>query len=192
MELGARHGWPLTEADVIELFIGRSNDSVMHHIIERVGDERARLWRDEYMPMHITAVDAGLVPVPGIIEALDAITVATCVASGGTHDKMRHTLGVSGLYTRFDGRIFSASEVDRGKPAPDLFLHAAERMGVPPERCVVVEDSRPGVQAARAAGMRSFGYAGGVTPAAWLEGPGTTVFTDMRHLPELLAARPSI
>jgi beta-phosphoglucomutase-like phosphatase (HAD superfamily) len=76
--------------------------------------------------------------------------------------------------------------VANGKPAPDLFLHAAERMGVAPERCVVVEDSRSGVEAARAAGMRALGYAGGLTPADWLEGPGTTVFTDMAELPDLV------
>lgn len=101
---------------------------------------------------------------------------------------MRHTLGRTGLYERFAGRIHSATEVSRGKPAPDLFLHAARRMGVDPAACAVVEDSRPGVQAARAAGMRAFGYAGGLTPAGRLEGPGTVVFDDMRRLPALLTA----
>ncbi|GAA2920791.1 hypothetical protein GCM10020221_16210 [Streptomyces thioluteus] len=74
----------------------------------------------------------------------------------------------------------------RGKPAPDLFLHAARTMGVEPSRCAVVEDSRYGVRAARAAGMRSFGYCGGLTPAEWLAGEGTVVFDDMRALPGLL------
>jgi beta-phosphoglucomutase-like phosphatase (HAD superfamily) len=101
---------------------------------------------------------------------------------------MRLTLGLTGLLDRFDGRIFSATEVERGKPAPDLFLHAAERSGVLPARCVVVEDSRSGVEAARAAGMRVLGYAGGITPRHWLEGAGTVVFDDMAALPELLAA----
>jgi beta-phosphoglucomutase-like phosphatase (HAD superfamily) len=71
--------------------------------------------------------------------------------------------------------------ISRGKPAPDLFLHAARQMGVDPAACVVVEDSRPGVQAARAAGMRAFGYAGGLTPAERLEGDDTVVFHDMRN-----------
>lgn len=75
-----------------------------------------------------------------------------------------------------------------GKPAPDLFLHAARSMGVDPARCAVVEDSRCGVQAARVAGMRSFGYCGGLPPASRLEGPGTVVFDDMRELPKLLEA----
>lgn len=78
-------------------------------------------------------------------EALDVITLPTCVASSGSHEKMRHTLGRTGLYERFAGRIFSATEVARGKPAPDLFLHAARRMGIDPAACAVVEDSRPGI-----------------------------------------------
>jgi beta-phosphoglucomutase-like phosphatase (HAD superfamily) len=101
---------------------------------------------------------------------------------------MRYTLGLTGLYDQFAGRIFSASEVARGKPEPDLFLHAAQRMGVAPVDCVVVEDSINGVKAARAAGMRVFGYGGGVTMAEKLRGPDTTVFEDMRLLPEMLDA----
>ncbi len=137
--------------------------------------------------MHTEAVDAGLTPVDGLPEALAAITLPTCVASSGSHEKMQQTLGRTGLYERFAGRIHSATEVARGKPAPDVFLYAARRMGVAPSACAVVEDSRPGVEAARAAGMRSFGYAGGLTPASHLVGPGTVVFTDMRDLPGLLA-----
>lgn len=95
-------------------------------------------------------MDAGLAPVEGLPEALDALTLPMCVASSGSHDKMRHTLGRTGLYERFAGRIYSATEVSRGKPAPDLFLHAARQMGVDPAACVVVEDSQPGVHAARA------------------------------------------
>jgi len=99
---------------------------------------------------------------------------------------MRLTLGLTGLYDRFKGRIFSATEVARGKPEPDLFLYAASRMGALPRDCIVIEDSANGVRAARAAGMRVMAYAGGVTPAAKLAGPGTTVFADMRDLPLLL------
>jgi beta-phosphoglucomutase-like phosphatase (HAD superfamily) len=100
---------------------------------------------------------------------------------------MRYTLGLARLYDRFAGRIFSASEVARGKPAPDLFLYAAERMGVDPTACAVVEDSRYGVEAARAAGMLALGFAGGLSAAEHLRGPGTLVFNDMRELPRLVA-----
>jgi beta-phosphoglucomutase-like phosphatase (HAD superfamily) len=95
-------------------------------------------------------------------------------------------LGLTGLYERFAGRIFSVEDVARGKPAPDLFLHAAERMGAKPAASVVVEDSRAGVEAARAAGMRVLAFAGGLSTAELLDGPNKIVFDDMRKLPWLL------
>ncbi|MDO3702436.1 HAD family hydrolase [Micromonospora sp. C28SCA-DRY-2] len=184
--LGAELGWPLTEAEVVERFIGRSSTSIGEQIAARLGQGVAATWAERFDLAHRQAVDAGLSAVDGINDALDEITQSTCVASSGTHEKMRHTLGRTGLYSRFEGRIFSATEVAHGKPAPDLFLHAAATMGVPPAACVVVEDSLYGVRAARAAGMRCFGYAGGLTPAHRLEGPDTVVFDDMRKLPALL------
>jgi beta-phosphoglucomutase-like phosphatase (HAD superfamily) len=111
------------------------------------------------------------------------------VASSSGHENLRYKLELTGLYERFAGHIFSASEVANGKPAPDLFLHAAERMGTDPVDCVVVEDSRYGVQAARAAGMDVLGFAGGVTSPDDLQGPRTIVFDDMSVLPQLLVHR---
>ncbi|MGA5816694.1 HAD family hydrolase [Kitasatospora sp. NPDC094028] len=186
--LVAELGWPLTEAEVIEKFVGRSEAANHAMLAERLGEEAATVFDKRFRELHAEAVDAELTPVDGLPQALDAITLPTCVASSGTHEKMRHTLGRTGLYGRFEGRIFSATEVGRGKPAPDLFLHAARSMGVDPAACVVVEDSGPGVTAARAAGMRALGYAGGVTAAERLAGPGTVVFDDMRDLPGLIAA----
>ncbi|MEV7533455.1 HAD family hydrolase [Streptomyces hydrogenans] len=187
--LGAELGWPITADEVVERFIGRSKESIVGQIAERLGAETAALWWSLLVRRHRDAVDTGLDPVDGLPEALAALTLPTCVASSGSHAKMRHTLGRTGLYAHFEGRIYSASEVSRGKPAPDLFLYAARRMGVDPAACAVVEGSGPGVAAARAAGMRAFGYAGGSTPAARLEGPDTVVFGDMRALPGLLAGR---
>ncbi|MEU2158185.1 HAD family hydrolase [Streptomyces sp. NPDC019396] len=187
--LGVELGWPLTEDEVVRRFIGRSHAAIRGQIAERLGEETAALWHKRFEQLHAEEVDAGLRPVDGLPEALDAIALPTCVASSGSHEKMRHTLGRTGLYERFAGRVFSATEVARGKPAPDLFLYAAERMGADPAACAVVEDSRPGVEAARAAGMRAFGYAGGLTPGERLTGPGTVVFDDMRTLPGLVAGR---
>jgi HAD superfamily hydrolase (TIGR01509 family) len=180
-------GWVLSEGEVIERFVGRSDDVVTAAIEAQLGRPLAADWLERFEPLYRQAFAAELKPVEGIVEALDQLTVRTCVASSGSHDKMRYTLGLTGLWDRFAGRIFSASEVARGKPAPDLFLHAAARMGVEPAACAVVEDSRYGVEAARAAGMRAFAFAGGVTPAERLRGPGTVVFTSMRALPALLA-----
>ncbi|MGW6705372.1 HAD family hydrolase [Streptomyces sp. NPDC054956] len=184
--LGAELGWPLTRDEAIDRFVGRSKQSIIDQIADRLGDETAGLWWERLIRRHEEAVDAELTAIPGIAEALDAISLPTCVASNGSHDKLRQVLGRTGLYERFAGRLHSAADVARGKPAPDLFLYAAERMGVDPAACAVVEDSRSGVEAARAAGMRAFGYAGGLTPAARLAGPGTVVFHDMRELPHLL------
>lgn len=128
-----------------------------------------------------------LQPVDGIVEALDLIEWPTCVASSGTHDKLRFTLGLAGLWPRFEGRIYSASEVAAGKPAPDLFLHAASRLGWSPDRFVVVEDRLHGVQAGLAARMSVVAYSGGVTTAARLAQDGVTVIDDMRDLPDVLA-----
>ncbi|MGV9310661.1 HAD family hydrolase [Streptomyces sp. NPDC003691] len=188
--LGAELGWPLTEAEVTEQFIGRSVADNFARIADRVGPDRAALWRERFARLHRTAVEDGLAPVEGVVDALDTLeelAVPVCVASGGSHETMRLTLGRTGIRRYFEGRVFSADEVAAGKPAPDLFLYAAGRIGVHPSACVVVEDSSHGVQAARAAGMRALGYAGGLTPAARLAGPGTTVFDDMRQLPGLLA-----
>jgi HAD superfamily hydrolase (TIGR01509 family) len=184
----AELGWPLTQADIIERFTGRT-DEYMHEAIEaQLGGRLPGDWKDQFQRRYREAFAADLHPVDGILEALDQITVPTCVASSGSHDKLRFTLGHTGLYARFEGRIFSGKEVANGKPAPDLFLHAAARMGADPAACAVVEDTLWGVLSARAAGMRAFGYAGGLTPAHRLEGPATRVFHDMRELPALIAA----
>jgi HAD superfamily hydrolase (TIGR01509 family) len=180
-------GWPMGEDEIVERFVGRSTADMGAAIGEHLGRPLPEDWEAPYRRLYEDAFERGLTPVDGVVEALDALTLPTCVASSSSQDGLRHKLGLTGLYERFEGRIFSAAEVAHGKPAPDLFLHAARTLGVAPERCVVVEDSRYGVAAARAAGMRAFGYAGGLTPAAWLQGPLTTVFTDMRKLPALLS-----
>jgi len=183
----AELGWPMTEAEVVERFMGRSDEEMTADIEAHLGRRLPASWEEPFRHLYREAFAAELEPVAGVVEALDAIAIPTCVASSGTHEKIRFTLGLTGLYERFAGRIFSVSDVARGKPAPDLFLHAAARIGVPPAQCAVVEDSRYGVEAARAAGMRAFGYAGGLAPKGALAGPQTIVFEDMRELPGLLA-----
>jgi len=179
-------GWDVTEGE-IERYVGRSNEYMLEDLAKRHGRSIDFDWAERYFPVFEVAVAAELKPVPGIVEALNRIEVPTCVASSGSHQRMRLTLGATGLYERFEGRIFSGEEVGRGKPAPDLFLRAASEMGVEPGYCIVVEDTGPGVQAARAAGMMALGYAGGLSRREWLEGPGTTVFSDMADLPGLIA-----
>jgi HAD superfamily hydrolase (TIGR01509 family) len=185
----AEVGLHLSEQEIIDRYVGRS-PSVMRGAIEaHLGHPLPDDWAAHSRPRYAEAFERELEPIDGIVDALDAISAATCVASSSEPDELVFKLKLTGLYERFAGRIFSAVEVPNGKPAPDLFLHAAQRMGIDPGACAVVEDSQYGVQAARAAGMAAFGYTGSVTPARMLEGPGTTVFDDMRQLPRLLQSR---
>jgi HAD superfamily hydrolase (TIGR01509 family) len=177
-------GLAMTPAQSIEAFMGRSWKTVLAWAAER-GAPLPEGFRRRYLDAMFAAFEKELRPVPGVIAALDAITLPNCVASSASVEKMRFTLGHTGLWDRFEGRIFSATEVEHGKPAPDLFLHAAASMGWEPADCAVVEDSPAGVEAGLSAGMTVFGYAG-TTPASRLG--DAHVFTDMAELPALLQA----
>ncbi len=100
-------------------------------------------------------------PIDGVGDVLSQIRCPLCVASSSSLPYIRHGLRLTGLLGYFNDHLFSASMVSRPKPAPDLFLYAAEQMGVRPERCLVIEDSMAGIQAAKAANMRVFGFLGG-------------------------------
>lgn len=181
-------GWELGLDEIVERFVGRSEAHFVAETERHLGVRLDKDWEEKYEQWYRDAFERDLEAVDGIVEALARLNLPHCVASSGTHAKMRRTLGQTGLLPQFEGRIFSASEVARGKPAPDLFLHAAGTLGVDPAACAVVEDSVYGVQAARAAGMHVFAFGGGVTPAAKLAGTGTTVFQHMKELPDLIAA----
>ena len=136
--------------------------------------------------------EAALEPMAGIADALDRLGCPACVASSSVYERIEISLRLSGLYDRFAPNIYSATMVARGKPAPDLFLYAAERMGFASKDCIVVEDSPAGVAAARAAGMTVYAFTGGshIAPArlapqlAALE--PDLIFDDLRMLPDLL------
>lgn len=176
-------GLPMTAEESTATFMGRSWASLVEIVEGRLGRAVPADLRARYLDRIFAAFERELQPVPGIAAALDRIALPWCVASSSSHEKMRFTLGHTGLLERFEGRLFSATEVTQGKPAPDLFLHAAARMGWAPEQCAVVEDSAPGVQAALAAGMTALAYAGRTDPALLA---GAQVFTRMAELPALL------
>ena len=191
-EMLSAFGLPMTAEQTVAAFLGRGWTTVSEHVLQEAGRPLPDDFHDRYLDAMFTAFEAELEPVAGVVEALDAIDLPSCVASSGPPEKIRWTLGHTGLLDRFTqpassagtgDRIFSATEVEHGKPAPDLFLHAATTLGWEPADCAVVEDSRAGVEAALAAGMTPFGYAA-VTPAAQLD--GALVFTDMAELPALL------
>lgn len=185
-EVFATLGAEFTEEEMVEHFVGSSHELLTSILEERIGRPLEPGWGAPFRQRYEDALDAELTAVEGVADVLDTLHVPYCLASNGSHASIRRNLTRVGLLDRFEGRMFSARDVARGKPAPDLFLHAAATMGVPPEHCAVVEDSPYGIQAARAAGMRAFGYCGGLSRADRLAGPRTVVFAHMRELPGLL------
>ncbi|MGA4539881.1 HAD family hydrolase [Uniformispora flossi] len=162
------YGIPTTTEEAIHDYMGGSLGRVRELNRARHGRELPADFEDAYHAGIFARFPTEIRPVAGAAELLDALTAAGvpfCVASSGTHERIRLTHDATGLRGHFtDARIFSSQDVARGKPAPDLFLHAAEKMGAVPARCVVIEDSPLGVAAARAAGMRVYGHAA-LTPA---------------------------
>jgi HAD superfamily hydrolase (TIGR01509 family) len=184
----AGQGLVLTDAQMFDLFVGRTMAHCLALAAQRLGRPLPGDFETEHDRRLFDALAAELAPVPGVTQVLDGLASPFCVASNGGAAKVRFSLAKVGLLPRFEGRLFSAAEVAHGKPAPDLFLHAARCMGVPPAACVVVEDSPAGVAAGVAAGMRVLGFAA-CTPAARLREAGAHhTFTGMAELPALLGA----
>lgn len=142
-------------------FAGTSMVSIMAHIAQDYGIVAPDCFVETVKADTLRAFDAELTAMAGVAEAVAALGIPSCVASSSDPVRLRHTLGLTGLLPLFEGRVFSSTMVARGKPFPDLFLHAAAAMGAAPGRCLVIEDSVPGVTAARAAGMRVVGFTGG-------------------------------
>lgn len=167
-------GWPLTADEIRELFLGTPDSYFLEQMRLHATVPVPDSWLAEYHARLTAAFEAAPSTMPGVrrlLDALDARGIPYCVASSGTHERIRHSLTATGLWDRFavgSFRVFSADDVPRGKPAPDLFLHAAAECGTAPEHCLVVEDSPAGVRAALAARMPVLGYSGGPTPASWL------------------------
>lgn len=193
LELIATAGVVLSEEQAYRLFLGRSLASVREILRTRFGFtmnkaqlERLRLEIDRRFR-------DSLQPVPGVLDALSRLGTRCCVASSGNPDRIRLSLGVTGLLEMLEPHIYSASMVERGKPAPDLFLLAARDMGVRPADCIVIEDSPAGIDAARNAGMRVFAFTGGshaanaALVAELAKRKPDITFSDMTLLPELVA-----
>ncbi|MFG1699387.1 HAD family hydrolase [Nonomuraea sp. NPDC049309] len=178
-----RLGRTMTESEYIEKFVGATSGTWEQEI-----GSAPPGWRDQFRAEYRAAIHNELRAVEGITDVLERLTIPFCVASNARHPTIRRNLRLAGLAHHFDGRIFSVEDVAAGKPAPDLFLHAAATMGAEPDACVVVEDSPIGVTAAIRAGMRCFAYAGGLTPIARLEELGATLFRHPSELPDLIGA----
>ena len=185
------HGYAITADEVFDRFLGRSTRQANLEIEAELGRKLPDAYHGDLQDELFRSFEADLEAIRGIHDVLDRITQRVCVASSGSHQRMRVSLGATGLYDRLSPNIFSASQVKNGKPAPDLFLFAAGEMKVPAERCVVIEDSVAGIAGARAAGMAVLGFYGGshcrLGYAETLREAGALLaFDDMRQLPELV------
>jgi HAD superfamily hydrolase (TIGR01509 family) len=187
VDMLAELGYPLDYETTLRHFSGGNMAKRLAYMKGNLGWIAPDGFTDEFHRRLRSALERALRPVPGILGTLVALQTPWCVASNGTHEDMRTRLGIAGLLAKFDPRLFSATEVKRPKPAPDLFVHAAAAMGAAPDRCVVVEDSVPGVEAGVAAGMTVFGFTR-ITEADALRNAGANVFDDMSLLPDRLRA----
>ncbi len=158
VECLAEYGIELSAEEILERYTGTSG---------MVADLEARYGRTlpgfdkRHRQLVRPLFETGLRAIPGVTAVLDSLACSSCIASSSGPERLRHALSLVVLYDRFHPNVFSATAVARGKPAPDLFLHAAKRMGVAPQHCVVIEDSVPGIAAAVAAGMLAIGFIGG-------------------------------
>ncbi|MFG2952020.1 HAD family hydrolase [Streptomyces adustus] len=181
-------GHPTSYEDSIRDYMGSAMHRIHDLVQERTGRQLPPDFDDVFHARVFAAFERELKPVPGVADVLSKLTadgVPYCVASSGSHERIRVGHRTTGLDRWFDeDRIFSSQDVGRGKPAPDLFLYAAERMGVPPRKCVVIEDSPLGVQAAVAAGMDVYGFTA-MTPAERLAA-ADQLFSDHGELADLL------
>ncbi len=187
-----RHGYPITADQVLDRFLGVSDREARQIIEAEIERKLPDDFEAQVKQATLQFYASELRPISHVGEAIAAIGLPKCVASSGTPEKIRHGLVCAGIYDQLAPHIFSASEVKRGKPAPDLFLFAAERMRAAPARCLVIEDSVPGITGAVAAGMTVLGFHGGshCRPGYGdtLRAAGVTMtFDDMRQLPGLIA-----
>jgi HAD superfamily hydrolase (TIGR01509 family) len=188
-DLLTEFGLPCTREDCVREYMGSTLARVREIAEARLGRPLPAELEERYHARLFEAFRTKLTAVPGVTDALAHIDVPRCVASSGTHERIRLALGATGLLAEFEGRIFSAEDVARGKPAPDLFLHAAATLGAAPHRCAVIEDSPLGIEAANRAGMVAFGFAR-MTPAERLREASGGIFISMDELPAMLAGRP--
>ncbi|WP_430472660.1 HAD family hydrolase [Thalassospira lucentensis] len=160
----AHFGAPLTLQEVSDRFTGRSSAAPIDHILVETGKDVRAEFKPFFYEKLFARYDTELTKIREIDGVLDGLTkrkVAFCISSSSSVERLEKTMAVTGLGPWFEDRIYSADFVKNGKPAPDLFLHAAADMGYSPKQAIVIEDSVAGVTAAIAAGMKCIGFVGG-------------------------------
>ena len=193
----AEAGLSLSDDETRKRFLGRRQDAVLRRVEAELGASLPNDFTGALSREILATFDRDLKGVEGVRQAVEGLDARVCVASSSVPERLRFALRVTGYETLFAPNIFSSAEVARGKPHPDLFLFAARSMGAAPEDCLVIEDSVAGVTAARAAGMKAFGFVGGShfsgpAQAAELTAAGADlIFDDMARLPEIVATHPA-
>jgi len=176
-------GFSLSLEDMFEHFVGRSSAQCMQIIENMLGSKPPSSLETMYKTEINQALEKSVTAVNGIEKTLRDISIPYCVASSGSYEKMKTTLGKTNLITFFKDVLYSTSDVNRGKPFPDIYLYAAQRMGFSePSRCLVIEDSSIGVQGAVAAGMTVFGYAELTASSTLLSSGAHHTFKHMGNL----------
>ncbi len=189
LTLLAEHDMAITMPEFRDMCLGHSFPVVTARLNRHKSRAMPDGFTDEYYRRLLTRFARDLTPTPGFVAMLDGLDLPCCVATSSSPQRVAHTLSVLGLTGRFGRNVFTASQVQHGKPAPDLFLFAAAQMGVAPQDALAVEDSAPGLASARAAGMRVLHYTGGAhlrdhPPTS----PGFASFDDWADFPRLLNA----
>ena len=188
-------GFSITHEEVTQRFMGKSLATCLAIIEATYGRPLPPDFVERCRDREMAAFQQELQPTVGIVSALEQIPLPRCVASNSSHRHIQQVLTLTGLLHQFEGRLYSAYDVDRPKPFPDVYLYAAEQMGTHPKHCVVIEDSVTGVQAAFAAGMTVFGYAhrsgslsgeAALSHDALVAAGAQLVFNAMNQLPNLL------
>ena len=187
-EVLAELGWEISLEEIIHRFIGRSNSYFQLEVEKHLKIKLPENWSQLLTQRYRNKFADELKPVPGIFAALEKLEFNSCVASSGSVEKMRYTLGLTGLLPHFEDRLFSSDQVTRGKPEPDLFLFAAQSMKTDPVSCVVVEDSPAGIEGALKAGMQVVAFSNGLVSEDRLEFPKVPILRDMQRLPELISS----
>ncbi|MDG1995998.1 MAG: HAD family hydrolase [Emcibacteraceae bacterium] len=182
----AEHGLDMTVEEVVATYVGRSMTAVVTISEEMLGKKLPSDFLDQLQVKTFALFDEKLQAVAGVEDVLKELqnrNIDFCVASSGSFDKMDKTLGITGLRDYFGNRIYNSSQVKRGKPYPDLYLYAADQMLVEPARCLVIEDSLPGVQGGVAAGMEVMAYSVRGEDQSF-KNAGGLVFKDMAKILE--------
>ena len=190
-------GLAMTDAEAAKVFLGCSLEMVVEIVEARLGRPAEADFAESFLGRLHSEMRRDLAAIAGVREAIEKIQLhdrigGFCVASNGEAETVALSLEAVGLISFFSGQLYTASAAGRGKPHPDLFLHAAREMKFMPESCIVVEDSEHGVNAALAAGMRIFRYAPNAEVVEARDHrtsvAGAKIFTNMNQLPDLIVA----